>query len=145
MNKQSPSKPVLIFACCILGAFFMPWFQLFGFAVSGYNLGRLGSYGNYAWIVPILSGVTVITSLSGFGNRGIGALTGIVPLGAMIYGILRLGSGGGGDALNGVAKIVGEVLSIGAYVTIFCSVGIVLAASILPEQPPPTIPTPTVR
>jgi hypothetical protein len=134
MNTQTSSKPVLILACCILGAFFMPWFQLFGEAASGYNLGQLGSYGNYAWIVPILSGATIIMSLTGYNNRGIGALTGIVPLGAIIYGLIRLGSEGGGDALNGLSEIVKHVLSVGAYITIICSIAIIIAA-LVPSQP----------
>jgi hypothetical protein len=137
-SPPQPSKPILILACCILGAFFMPWVQLFGFAASGYNLGQLGSYGNYAWIIPILSGATIITSLSGSNNRGIGALTGIVPLGAIVYGLIRLAGEGGGDALNGITKMAGQVLSIGAYVTIICSIGIVLAAAKYPEQPTST-------
>ena len=131
--ERIPSKPVLIFACCILGAFFMPWFQLFGVAATGYNLGQLGSYGNYAWIVPILSGATILLSLNGYNNRGVGAFTGIVPLAAIIYGIVRLVSEGGGDALRGVSEVVSHVLSVGAYVTIICSIGIIIAA----EMPAP--------
>lgn len=141
MSTHSSSKPVLTLACCILGAFFMPWVQLFGFAASGYNLGQLGSYGNYAWIIPILSCATIITSLAGSDNRGIGALTGIVPIGAIAYGLIRLAAEGGGDALNGIIRMASQVLSIGAYVTIICSVAIVLAASKYPERSTSTNPT----
>ena len=40
MNPQS-SKHVLVCACGLLAAFFMPWFQLLGLGVSGYNLDEL--------------------------------------------------------------------------------------------------------
>lgn len=129
MHTKS-SKPVLILACCILGAFFLPWFQLFGFAASGYNLGRLGSYGNYAWIIPILAGATILVSLSGGPNRPVGAFTGIVPLAAILYGWVRLGSEGGGDAMSQVSQMAGQVLSIGAYITLLCSVAIIIAAAV---------------
>lgn len=46
----------------LLAAFFMPWFQLFGVGISGYNLSKLGAYGNYAWAIPILTGATILVS-----------------------------------------------------------------------------------
>ena len=72
MNPKS-SKVVLVFAFGLLASFFMPWVQFFGVGMSGYNLGRLGSYGNYAWIIPILVGVTILLTYSGVNNRNIGA------------------------------------------------------------------------
>lgn len=46
----------------LLAAFLMPWFQLFGVGISGYNLSKLGAYGNYAWAIPILTGATILVS-----------------------------------------------------------------------------------
>ena len=104
MNKQS-SKPVLVCAFGLLAAFFMPWVQLFGAGMSGYNLGSLGSYGNYAWVIPILAGGTILLSFTGVNNRGLGALTGIVPLGALVYALIRVSNEGGSSAIGGRVQV----------------------------------------
>jgi pSer/pThr/pTyr-binding forkhead associated (FHA) protein len=128
MNPKS-SKLVTICAAGLLAAFFLPWVQLFGVGVSGYDLGKLGSYGNYAWIIPILAGAAILVSISGASNRGIGALAGIVPLAAIGYGLLRLSRDGGIDATRGVLELAGHVLSIGAWLTIILSISIIVAAA----------------
>jgi len=127
MNPRS-SKPVLVCAFGLLAAFLMPWVQFFGVGMSGYNLGQLGSYGNYAWVIPILAGATILLSFSEINNRGIGAIAGIVPLGAILYGLVRLAGEGGGQATKGVLDIAGQVLSIGAWLTIIFSIAIIIAA-----------------
>lgn len=132
MNPKS-SVPVVVCAVGLLVAFFMPWVQLFGFGMSGYNLGQLGSYGNYAWIIPILAGAVVLLSFLGINNRGIGALAGLVPLGAIAYGLMRLGLESA-DATQGVLDAAGHVLSIGAWLTIMFSIAIVIAALVRPVK-----------
>lgn len=129
MNPNS-SKPVLVCAFGLLAAFFMPWFQFFGSGISGYNLGQLGSYGNYVWVIPILAGATILLSFSGINNRGIGIIAGMVPLGAILYGLLRIGGEGGGRAIGNVLELAGQVLSIGAWLTIIFSISIIIAAVI---------------
>lgn len=114
MNPKS-SKPVLICAFGLLAAFFMPWVQLFGVGISGYNLGRLGSYWNYAWVIPILAGATILFTFSGYNNREIDAIAGIVSLGVILYGME-------------VVVIEVHVLSIGAWLTIIFSIAIIIAA-----------------
>lgn len=108
--------------------FFMPWYQLLGKGISGYNLGQLGSYGNYAWIIPILAGATVLLTFSGVNNRVVGSITGIVPLGAILYFLIRIASKGEGRAFQYVLEVAGHVLSIGAWLTIIFSIAIIIAA-----------------
>lgn len=127
MNPNS-SKPVLVCAFGLLAAFFMPWIQFFGAGMSGYNLGQLGSYGNYAWVIPILAGATILLSFFGINNRGLGVIAGMVPLGAILYGLLRLAGEGGSRATKGVLELAGQVLSIGAWFTIIFSIAIIIAA-----------------
>ena len=40
--------------------FFMPWIEFGGVGASGYSLAKLGSYGNQAWLIPILAGATLL-------------------------------------------------------------------------------------
>jgi hypothetical protein len=127
MNTKS-SRAVLICSFGMLAAFFMPWLQLFGIGMSGYNLGTLGSYGNYAWAIPILAGGTILLSFAGVNNRPLGAFTGIVPLGALGYALARLSSEGGANAARGALDIARQVFSIGIYLTIIFSVAIIIAA-----------------
>ncbi len=136
LNPQS-SKPVLVCAFGLLAAFFMPWIQLIGVGMSGYNLGQLGSYGNYAWVIPILAGATILLSFSGYNNRGVGAISGIVPLVAILYGLIRIAGEGGDRATQGVLEVAGHILSIGAWLTIILSVAIIIsAAEKSPASPP---------
>ncbi len=123
-----PSNPVLVCALGLLAAFFLPWVQIFGVGLSGYNFGQVGSYGNYAWVVPILAAATILRSFTGGNNRGIGAIAGIVPLGAILYGLISLGGEGGPDAAKGIVNIAEQVLSIGGWLTIIFAFGIIIAA-----------------
>jgi len=126
MNPKS-SKPVIVCAFGILAAFFMPWIQFLGAGISGYNLGQLGSYGNYFWVIPILAGATILISFSGINNRVIGFITGFVPLGAILYGLLKLA--GNRDNADMVLRLAGQVLSIGGWLTIIFSIAIIIVAA----------------
>jgi hypothetical protein len=127
MNPKS-SKPVLVCAFGLLAAFFMPWLQYSGAALSGYNLGPLGTYANFVWVIPILAGATILLSFSGTNNRKLGAVSGIVPLGAVLYGLARIATAGGGGATQGMAELAGRVLLTGAWLTILFSIAIIIAA-----------------
>ena len=96
--------------------------------MSGYNLGRLGSYGNYAWVIPILAGLTILVGFVGVSNRWIGAITGIVPIGGILYAMLRLDLKHGGSAAKEIGNVAGNVLSVGAWLTIILSIAIIFAA-----------------
>ncbi len=121
------SKEVLFSAAALLIGFFLPWFQLLGFGVSGYQLASLGSYGNYAWLVPILALLVILQSFSA-DNVRLGAIAGMVPLGAIIYGLMGIDSKAGNSAVQGVFELAKQFFSIGAYVTIVSSLGLILAA-----------------
>jgi len=123
MNIHAHSSKVIV-ACAfgLLIAFFLPWFQIFGVGVSGYNLGQLGSEGNYAWIVPIAAAVTILLSLTGVNNRIAGAITGLIPLVAILYVLVRLGTGVGVEAIQGFLQVTWQVLAIGGWLTILLSI-----------------------
>ena len=121
LNPKS-SKQVVFLSAGLLVAFFLPWVQFFGLGASGYNLGQFGSYGNYVWIVPILSGGTIWVSIAGLNNRPFGLATGVVPL----IGFLYVGS----QLTSELGSGWGQALSIGAHLTILFSVAIIVAACV---------------
>lgn len=105
-------KPETITAAVIVIGFFLPWSQLLGFGVSGYNIGQLGSYGNWAWLILVSSIITVVLFSVDIGehNEGLAKLsayaTGILPIAGMLYGLRIFGP-----------KLF-QLLSIGAYICI---------------------------
>ena len=134
-----PSKPILWFASGLLAAFFMPWVQLLGAGLSGYQIGNLGSYANFVWIIPILAGATVAVSLSGKDNRVVGGFAGIAPILALLYAFIRFCSEAGPNAAGQISEIAQHVFSIGAYLTlIFAVCLLVVAFSRTPAFPSPT-------
>lgn len=99
---------------------------MFGESLSGYNIGRIGSYGNYVWVVPVLAVITIIMSLQKMPNRVIGAVTGIVPLAAILYAIFRIQEAAGTRAAEEILGMSMHLLSVGAYLTIACSIGLII-------------------
>lgn len=123
-----PSNPILVLSVGILAAFFMPWFQLLGEGLSGYQLGKLGSYGNYAWIIPVLAGITIAVSLCGVSNRLIGVITGLVPIFGMIYAISRISGEMGPRGSEQFFEAAQHIVTIGVYLTLAFSVGLLICA-----------------
>lgn len=146
LSVQTPSQPILYFACGMVAAFFMPWVQLFGGGLSGYQLGRLGSYGNWLWVIPILATTTISFSLSGRNNRIVGVICGIVPILAVLYLLVRLTSQAGQRGSQDFFEIATHVLAIGAYLTLIFS-GCLICAALAPVSmasltAAPTVPSP---
>lgn len=123
------SKPVFFCALGLFAAFLMPWIEgPAGLGMSGYSLGQLGSYANYAWVVPILAGATLFVSISGINNRVVGFVAGIVPIAAITYFLTRLTVEDGSDVTRGVLDVAKNVLAIGAWLTLAFSVALIVAS-----------------
>ncbi len=133
MNPKS-SNVVLIFAFGLVAVFFTPWVRIFGIGISGYDLGVHGSYGNYAWIIPIFAGATILLTFAGINNRRFGMLSGIVSLVVIACGILWLAADSCRDIVRGLVglvgfgDVVGPVLSFGVWLTVILSIAIIVAA-----------------
>lgn len=131
-RTTTPRITVLIAAVGLLVAFFLPWFQLFGFGISGYGIARLGSYGNLAWAIPLLAGTTIVRSLTGHNARLIGMITGIVPIAGTVSFLYLLAQEVGapaGELLEGAVHL----FSIGAYLTIILGV-VMLVTALSPRK-----------
>jgi len=113
------AKPEIIAAGGLAVCFFLPWAQIFGFGVSGYNLAQLGSYGNWAWVILISSIITILvfaTDNEPWMARLIAGVTGALPIGGVIY------------AANNLGRDVFQVLAIGVYLGVLCGAALLLLA-----------------
>jgi hypothetical protein len=99
--------------------FFMPWAQLLGFNASGYDLQKLGSYGNLAWLIPVFSGITIAAGFYGKRQKELGLLTGVLPLLGLVYALVKVG------------PVLFDVLAIGAYLTLITGIALV---SVVPRM-----------
>jgi len=132
--KINPKSSKIVLACALgmLAAFFAPWLEYSDVGMSGYNLGLLGPFGYYLWVVPALAGATVLLSLLGVSNRGIGAVCGIVPLASIVYIMFMLVNEGQDRTTSGLLQLASRVLELGAWLTIGLSVAIIIAAVVHP-------------
>ena len=126
-DLHQPSGAVALCSLVIVGAFFLPWVKVFGAGISGYQLSHLGAEGNFAWIIPVLAGLTLLVGASGSDNRAIGAITGVVPLAVLAYVFFKLT--GNGSVVGRIAwEVVTNIAGAGAYLTLISSVLIILSA-----------------
>lgn len=63
-------------------------------------------------------------------NGVVGAISGIVPLAAILYGLVRIARERGGRGIQAVLEVAGEILSIGAWLTNIFSVAIIISAAV---------------
>lgn len=96
--------------------FLLPWAQLFGQSVSGFNLTELGSYGTLPWLMPILGATIIGMGLLGVSTKVIGIVTGSLPFLGLLYAIGKLGTE------------LFHVMGIGAYLTLVCGGAMILAS-----------------
>lgn len=123
MNEKS-SKPVAACAAGLIVAFFMPWAPGLFVTMSGYDIAQIGSYATFVWAVPVLAGATLALTFLGLDNRLLGAVTGLLPLGVVMYGFADEASTGGFAAIQ---REAGHML-IGTWLTIALCVAIVTSA-----------------
>lgn len=103
-------------AAAIVVTFFMPWVQLFGLSGSGYSLSRFGSYGNAAWLIPILAAATLFKMLTGTPSRLLTIVAGVAPFLGLAYAVTKVGR----DLL--------QVMAIGFYLTLVAGAALIALA-----------------
>ena len=114
-------------ALALMIFFFFPWAQVpfFFVNISGYTLGKIGSYGNWAWLSPAGGVGVIIVGLLGEERlqRVIGLITGAMPLVALLYGLSEIG------------QELFHFLAIGAYCSILAGILLIFSALGLIEIP----------
>ena len=113
--------PVNLCAVGLIVFFFLPWVQLLGFNASGYDVQKLGSYGQLVWLVPISAAATVIAGLYGQRQNALALLTGALPFLGLLYVLTKVGDQ------------VLHALAVGAYLTLITS-GVLLLSVYFGEE-----------
>ena len=107
---------VNICAAALVLCFFLPWAQLLGQTVSGYELAKLGSAGTWALFIPLTGAMVLLNYLLGSPNRGMAIAAGAVPLIGLLYGLSKTDGQ------------IFKVFAFGAYLEIIAGICLILAA-----------------
>jgi|ERR1017187_630440 hypothetical protein len=80
---------------CALGlciSFFLPWAQIFGASLSGFDLQKLGDEQRLLWLIPIFCAITIFAGITKRSLKIAGQLTGALPFVVGIYWYYKIGS-----------------------------------------------------
>lgn len=93
-STQSTSLLItqLVNICAIgLGvSFFLPWANIFGATLSGFDLQKMGDIHRLLWAIPALSLLTLLAGLTKQSQKVVGQLTGLLPYIVGIYWYIKL-------------------------------------------------------
>lgn len=114
----------------LIASFLLPWVQLLGLGVSGYNLSQLGSYGNLAWVVP---SVGIVCLLANTSKQALGrARKSASMLGALITGAGTI------FVITQISERAGEgfwhAIGIGVYVLLISSITLFVSGWMAPLE-----------
>lgn len=124
-NKQVPSissgfiYPENFCALGLIISFFLPWAQLMGFGASGYDLTKIGSYGNLGWGIPIFALLTIANSqYRAKATNYAGVMAGFYPFLLVLEFQYQNG-------FPPIPQEIFHIISIGGYLTALFSLGII--------------------
>jgi len=93
-NKQTDSlliTQLINIAAIGLGvSFFLPWGNIFGATLSGFQLQKMGDMHRLLWAIPVFSLLTLIAGFTKQSQKLVGQLTGILPFLVGIYWYIKL-------------------------------------------------------
>ncbi len=88
----------------LLICFFLPWAQILGQSISGFDLQKLGGNQKLLWLIPISCAMTIIAGYMKQGQKSAAQFAGVLPFFALAYWVHLLG-----------VDVVKNVLAFGAY------------------------------
>jgi len=109
------SQAINLCATGLLICFFLPWAQLLGKSVSGFDLQKLGGSFTFLWLIPISCGIAVIASYLKQGQKIAAQFAGMLPFLALFNGIHEFG-----------VDVVKNILATGAYAGLALAVALTI-------------------
>lgn len=88
------SRAHLVILCAAgLGvSFFLPWVQIIGANISGFDLQKTSDQERLLWAIPIFCAITIIASITKKSQQVAGQLTGALPFLVGVFWYSKLGS-----------------------------------------------------
>jgi hypothetical protein len=88
------SRAHLVILCAAgLGvSFFLPWAQILGANISGFDLQKMGDQQRLLWAIPIFCAITIIAGITKRSQEVAGWITGILPILVGTYWYFQLGN-----------------------------------------------------
>jgi hypothetical protein len=86
------SHLVILCAAGLGVSFFLPWAQILGANISGFDLQKMGDLQRLLWSIPIFSAITVIAVITKRSQEAAGWITGMLPILVGGYWYTKLGS-----------------------------------------------------
>ncbi|HLZ17302.1 MAG TPA: hypothetical protein VKQ08_09685 [Cyclobacteriaceae bacterium] len=87
-------------------SFFLPWAQILGANISGFDLQKMNDQQRLLWAIPIFCAITIITGIAKSGQQVAGQLTGLLPFIVGVYWYLKL------------SNDMFQILAYGAYLSL---------------------------
>jgi hypothetical protein len=78
---------------CAVGlgvSFFLPWAQIFGASLSGFDLQKMGDEQRFLWLIPVGCVITILAGVTKRSQQIIGQLTGLLPFLVGIYWYVKI-------------------------------------------------------
>jgi hypothetical protein len=86
------SHLVILCATGLGVSFFLPWAQILGANISGFDLQRTGDQERLLWAIPIFCAITIIAGITKKSQQAAGLITGMLPFLVGAYWYPKLGS-----------------------------------------------------
>lgn len=113
-STQAPSSAAVSVSPATAGsfvlfvAFFLPWINLLGTNVAGFDLHKVWEPGRFAWVIPAAALGAVVLGLLRRQNVALAQLAGGIPFVLLALALFRYG----GDVFQAIA--------VGGYITLLC-------------------------
>jgi len=92
-NKTVSSGRTQLINLCALGlgiSFFLPWAQIFGANLSGFDLQKMGDEQRLLWAIPVFCAITIIAGFAKQSQKDVAQITGALPYVVGVYWYLKL-------------------------------------------------------
>ena len=117
--KAACSGQTQLVNLCALGlgiSFFLPWANIFGGNISGFDLQKAGGGQLLLWSIPIFSAITIIAGMTKRSQQIAGQLSGALPFAVGVFWYMKLG------------QDMFQVLAFGAYLSLACGLALLILA-----------------